>query len=297
MLLFSPPGGALLLHRSHYFTSSLSLLPVHIILTARSLQRFVTPILTIFQLVRIYNLVMSPFPPQLESILYLHTTLQAQRRAILGILIECPSIHAWLGSSLFMPPASHLFSCHIPCETHVRIHAFSASLIVFFSILKKAAACAPSLLPRITNVIFICSGLQLQKLPAGTPWCFFSPPFQLLNTMSFMPRGENRRSACSVNQTMWRTCGIFCAWSLLFLTDVCAQSQRRYTFIYFFPLFLFQFNLKAEWARCQCSLWRSSAGRPEFIQRNILQSWLPPARTCGALNWPRAGVHANMFIF
>ncbi|XP_075903459.1 procollagen C-endopeptidase enhancer 2b [Nelusetta ayraudi] len=46
--------------------------------------------------------------------------------------------------------------------------------------------------------------------------------------MPFMPRDENRRSACcSVNQTMWRTGAIFCAWSLLLLTDVCAQSQRR----------------------------------------------------------------------
>ncbi|KAM9827490.1 procollagen C-endopeptidase enhancer 2b isoform 1-T1 [Neosynchiropus ocellatus] len=29
---------------------------------------------------------------------------------------------------------------------------------------------------------------------------------------------------------MWRTCGVFSAWSLLFLTQVCAQSQRRPTF-------------------------------------------------------------------
>ncbi|XP_068437536.1 procollagen C-endopeptidase enhancer 2b isoform X1 [Clinocottus analis] len=48
--------------------------------------------------------------------------------------------------------------------------------------------------------------------------------------MPFMSRVENRRRACSVNQTMWRTCSVFCAWSLLFLTEVCAQSQQRPTF-------------------------------------------------------------------
>lgn len=98
---------------------------------------------------------------------------------------------------------------------------------------KKAAACAPSLLPRSTNAIFICSSLQLLKLPPGTSW-YFSPPCEPLNTMSFMPRGENKRVAWSVNPTMWRTCSIFCAWSLLFLTEVCAQSQRRYTFIHIY---------------------------------------------------------------
>lgn len=90
----------------------------------------------------------------------------------------------------------------------------------------KAAACASSLLPDRTNTIFICYGLQLLELPAGTPG-YFTPPFELQNTMPFMPRGENRRSACSLKPAMWRTCSIFCAWSLLFLTEVCAQSQRR----------------------------------------------------------------------
>uniref|UniRef100_A0A3B3YPN3 Procollagen C-endopeptidase enhancer 2b n=1 Tax=Poecilia mexicana TaxID=48701 RepID=A0A3B3YPN3_9TELE len=42
-----------------------------------------------------------------------------------------------------------------------------------------------------------------------------------------MPRSENKRSVCSVHNTMWRTCSIFCAWTLLFLTEVCAQSQQR----------------------------------------------------------------------
>ncbi|MEQ2166662.1 Procollagen C-endopeptidase enhancer 2 [Goodea atripinnis] len=41
-----------------------------------------------------------------------------------------------------------------------------------------------------------------------------------------MPRGEIRRSACSVSPAVWRTC-IFGAWTLLFLTEVCAQSQQR----------------------------------------------------------------------
>uniref|UniRef100_A0A3P8XAH9 Procollagen C-endopeptidase enhancer 2b n=1 Tax=Esox lucius TaxID=8010 RepID=A0A3P8XAH9_ESOLU len=46
-----------------------------------------------------------------------------------------------------------------------------------------------------------------------------------------MPPGENRRSgAWSVNPTMCRICGLFCAWGVLFLTEVCAQSQRRQTF-------------------------------------------------------------------
>uniref|UniRef100_A0A668UAU3 Procollagen C-endopeptidase enhancer 2b n=1 Tax=Oreochromis aureus TaxID=47969 RepID=A0A668UAU3_OREAU len=45
--------------------------------------------------------------------------------------------------------------------------------------------------------------------------------------MPFTPRGENRRSSCSVFPTMWRTCSIFCAWTVLFLTEVCAQSQQR----------------------------------------------------------------------
>lgn len=58
--------------------------------------------------------------------------------------------------------------------------------------------------------------------------------FSLLSTMPFTPPGENRRSSCSVFPTMWRTCSIFCAWTLLFLTEVCAQSQQRYLFIYFF---------------------------------------------------------------
>lgn len=70
---------------------------------------------------------------------------------------------------------------------------------------------------------------------------------ELLNTMPFMPRGENRRSACSVNPIMWRTCSIFCAWSLLFLSEVCAQTQQRYTFIYI----LFFFHLI--WVFCQCA--------------------------------------------
>ncbi|XP_029698299.1 procollagen C-endopeptidase enhancer 2b isoform X2 [Takifugu rubripes] len=74
------------------------------------------------------------------------------------------------------------------------------------------------------------SGSQLQKLSAGTPE-YFSPWSWLLpNTMSFMLRVNTRRGARSVNQTMWRTCGVFCAWILLFLTDVCAQSQRRPVF-------------------------------------------------------------------
>lgn len=59
--------------------------------------------------------------------------------------------------------------------------------------------------------------------------------FSLLSTMPFTPPGENRRSSCSVFPTMWRTCSIFCAWTLLFLTEVCAQSQQRYFFIYFLP--------------------------------------------------------------
>ncbi|XP_071341170.1 procollagen C-endopeptidase enhancer 2b isoform X1 [Trachinotus anak] len=95
---------------------------------------------------------------------------------------------------------------------------------------EKAAACAPSLQPRRTNAIFICPSSQFLKLPAGTRG-YFSPPCALLNTMPLMlPRGESRRSAGSVNPTMWRTCSIFCAWSLLFLTEVCAQTQQRPTF-------------------------------------------------------------------
>lgn len=65
------------------------------------------------------------------------------------------------------------------------------------------------------------------------PWSCLLP-----NTMSFMSRVNTRRGARSVNQTMWRTCGVFCAWILLFLTDVCAQSQRRYRFIFFFKFVL-----------------------------------------------------------
>ncbi|MED6268812.1 Procollagen C-endopeptidase enhancer 2 [Characodon lateralis] len=45
-----------------------------------------------------------------------------------------------------------------------------------------------------------------------------------------MPRGEIRRNACSVSPAVWRTC-IFGAWTLLFLTEVCAQSQQRPIFI------------------------------------------------------------------
>lgn len=119
----------------------------------------------------------------------------------------------------------------------------------FFFSSEKAVPCAPSLLPRRTNAIFICSSSQLLKLPAGTPG-YFSPPFQLLNTMPFMPRGENRRSACTGNPTMWRTCSIFCAWSLLLLTDVCAQSQRRYSF-YIISKCMWRLY---ERARCQESL-------------------------------------------
>ncbi|XP_024248196.1 procollagen C-endopeptidase enhancer 2 [Oncorhynchus tshawytscha] len=53
--------------------------------------------------------------------------------------------------------------------------------------------------------------------------------------MSFMPRSENRRTgAWSVHPTMWRICSIFCAWGVLSLTEVCAQSllgsRRRPTF-------------------------------------------------------------------
>lgn len=96
---------------------------------------------------------------------------------------------------------------------------------------KEPAAFAPSLLPHRTSAIFMRSGSQLQKLSAGTPE-YFSPWSWLLpNTMSFMLRVNTRRGARPVNQTMWRTCGGFCAWILLFLTDVCAQSQRRYKFL------------------------------------------------------------------
>ncbi|KAL3040389.1 hypothetical protein OYC64_011421 [Pagothenia borchgrevinki] len=38
-----------------------------------------------------------------------------------------------------------------------------------------------------------------------------------------MPRGEKRAG----NTTMWRTCSVFTLWSLMFLTHICAQSQRR----------------------------------------------------------------------
>ncbi|KAM9552823.1 procollagen C-endopeptidase enhancer 2-like [Salvelinus alpinus] len=49
--------------------------------------------------------------------------------------------------------------------------------------------------------------------------------------MSFIPAGENRRSgAWSVHPIMLRICSLFCAWSVLFLTEVCGQSQRRTTF-------------------------------------------------------------------
>lgn len=114
----------------------------------------------------------------------------------------------------------------------------------------------------------------------------FPPPIQLLNTMPFMPRGENRRSARSVDQTMWRTCGIFCAWSLLFLTDVCAQSQRRYTiyFIFFF-LHWFESFLSEQGVNVGCGE-AAPLNWSLFRLRNILQSWLlPPVRTCGALKW------------
>lgn len=107
----------------------------------------------------------------------------------------------------------------------------SESLIPGFGKRQLPADC--SLLPRRTNAIFI-SVLQLAKLPPGTSG-YFSPPLERLNTMSFMPPGENRRSgAWSVHPIMLRICSIFCAWSVLFLTEVCAQSQRRYlfTFIY-----------------------------------------------------------------
>lgn len=141
---------------------------------------------------------------------------------------------------------------------------------LFFFFWEKAAACAPSLLPRRTNVIFICSSLQLLKLPAGTPGYFSPTVSQLLHTMPFMPRGENRRSARSVQPTMWRTCSIFGAWSLLFLTEVCAQSQRRYTFIYIFFFSSPKINFKALWvskvSRISCSLWRRrSVSGLEFI--------------------------------
>lgn len=166
-----------------------------------------------------------------------------------------------------------LFSCHTKVKWD--LNRFSPPL-------KKSAACPPSLLPGRTNAIFICSGLQLQKLPAGTPG-YFSPPLHLLSIMPFMPRGENSRSARSVNQTMWRTCGVFCAWSLLFLTDVCAQAQRRYIFIVyiFFPI-IFKSFLSKQGVNAACG--EAAPVDLEFIQWDPLQSWLCPVRTCGALN-------------
>lgn len=81
-----------------------------------------------------------------------------------------------------------------------------------------------------TNAIFICSSLQLLELPAGPP-ALFTAPFE-----QFTSRGGN--------PTMRGTCSLFCAWSLLFLTEVCAQAQRRYV-ISFSLSFIFLIDSKA----------------------------------------------------
>ena len=137
-------------------------------------------------------------------------------------------------SSLFMPSIPCRFAqCRpgaVGCYCR-RPHTPPARLLSqVFGKRQLLAACAPSLLPHRTNAIFICSGLQSPKLPPGTSG-YFSPPFEPLNTMSFMPRG-------SASPTMWRICSLFCAWILLFLAEVCAQTQRRYTFYsYFYCLY------------------------------------------------------------
>lgn len=98
----------------------------------------------------------------------------------------------------------------------------SESLIPGFGKRQLPADC--SLLPRRTNAIFsLCSSLQPAKLPPGTFLGSF--PHRSSHWLSFMPRSENRRTgAWSVHPTMWRIYSIFCAWGVLSLTEVCAQS-------------------------------------------------------------------------
>lgn len=103
----------------------------------------------------------------------------------------------------------------------------SASFILFF----PSPCYVP---PTAQNKRYIhVHELAVAQTPCRNSWVLFPPSFQLLSTMSFMLQGENRRSACSIYPTMWRARSIFCAWTLLFLTEVCAQSQRRYIFISF----------------------------------------------------------------
>ena len=143
-----------------------------------------------------------------------------------------------------------------PKHHHPPSNASNASLIPGFGKRQLPAEC--SLLPRSTNAIFI-SVLQLAKLPPVSSG-YFSPPLERLNTMSFMPAGENRRSgAWSIHPIMLRICSVFCAWSVLFLTEVCGQSQRRYLFtfyFYFLQLIIFGFALGylLELTRVYCSL-------------------------------------------
>ncbi|XP_037613370.1 procollagen C-endopeptidase enhancer 2b isoform X2 [Sebastes umbrosus] len=100
----------------------------------------------------------------------------------------------------------------------------------FFFLGEKAAACAQSLLSTQNKRYIHLLQLAVAETPRRNSLATLHHRLSCWNTMPFMSRWENRRRACSFNPTMWTTCSLFCAWSLLFLTDVCAQSQQRPTF-------------------------------------------------------------------
>lgn len=141
-------------------------------------------------------------------------------------------VHATPHSSFFQARCVKLMRDLTPSQRF--FNNFLSSLSFSLSLSFGAAAAAASALLRPSyhaeqTLYSSAPACSDWNFPAGTPGLLFFPPHQvqLPNTMPFMPRGENRR-------TMWRTCSVFCAWSLLFLAEVCAQSQRRYTFIYSF---------------------------------------------------------------
>lgn len=131
------------------------------------------------------------------------------------------TVQARRGSSSFMLFSWSQARCYI---RSMGAHTHPASSVVFFSSFfpkKKKSSCPRSVPPTTQHKRHIH---LLRLAVAETPLreLHFSPH---RSTMSFVPRAETRRSA-----TMWRTCSVFCAWSLLFLAEVCAQSQQRYTF-------------------------------------------------------------------
>lgn len=123
-----------------------------------------------------------------------------------------------------------LFSYHLLCWCQIRmipVRAFSLPSNFPPSFKKASSLCSVPPTPQNKRYIHALRLAVAETLRRNSRVLFPLEP----NTMSFMLRVNTRRGARPVNQTMWRTCGGFCAWILLFLTDVCAQSQRRYKFL------------------------------------------------------------------